>query len=196
VKFFSVKKNPFAGLGRNVAILGLVSFFTDASSDMIYLCSPSLLPSPWGQARQAILGLIEGVAESTASLVKLFSGWLSDKLQKRKSLAVAGYALASLTRPFIAMALASWHVLFIRFIDRIGKGIRTSPGDAFVADSEFRGKAFGFHRAMDHLGAIVGPILAMGVLWHRVNPGVAFLFGASLALLASFLLFGVKERKF
>jgi len=196
VKFFSVKKNPFAGLGRNVAILGLVSFFTDASSDMIYLCSPSLLPSPWGQARQAILGLIEGVAESTASLVKLFSGWLSDKLQKRKSLAVAGYALASLTRPLIAMALASWHVLFIRFIDRIGKGIRTSPGDAFVADSEFRGKAFGFHRAMDHLGAIVGPILAMGVLWHRVNPGVAFLFGASLALLASFLLFGVKERKF
>lgn len=196
MKFFSVKKNPFAGLGRNVAILGLVSFFTDASSDMIYLCSPSLLPSPWGQARQAILGLIEGVAESTASLVKLFSGWLSDKLQKRKSLAVAGYALASLTRPFIAMALASWHVLFIRFIDRIGKGIRTSPGDAFVADSEFRGKAFGFHRAMDHLGAIVGPILAMGVLWHRVNPGVAFLFGASLALLASFLLFGVKERKF
>lgn len=196
MKFFSVKKNPFAGLGRNVAILGLVSFFTDASSDMIYLCSPSLLPSPWGQARQAILGLIEGVAESTASLVKLFSGWLSDKLQKRKSLAVAGYALASLTRPLIAMALASWHVLFIRFIDRIGKGIRTSPGDAFVADSEFRGKAFGFHRAMDHLGAIVGPILAMGVLWHRVNPGVAFLFGASLALLASFLLFGVKERKF
>ena len=146
-------------------------------------------------ASTAILGLIEGVAESTASLVKLFSGWLSDKLQKRKSLAVAGYALASLTRPFIAMALASWHVLFIRFIDRIGKGIRTSPGDAFVADSEFRGKAFGFHRAMDHLGAIVGPILAMGVLWHRVNPGVAFLFGASLALLASFLLFGVKERK-
>lgn len=196
MKFFSVKKNPFAGLGRNVAILGLVSFFTDASSDMIYLCSPSLLPSPWGQARQAILGLIEGVAESTASLVKLFSGWLSDKLQKRKSLAVAGYALASLTRPLIAMALASWHVLLIRFIDRIGKGIRTSPGDAFVADSEFRGKAFGFHRAMDHLGAIVGPILAMGVLWHRVNPGVAFLFGASLALLASFLLFGVKERKF
>ena len=196
MKFFSDKKNLFAGLGRNVAILGLVSFFTDASSDMIYLCSPSLLPSPWGQARQAILGLIEGVAESTASLVKLFSGWLSDKLQKRKSLAVAGYALASLTRPLIAMALASWHVLFIRFIDRIGKGIRTSPGDAFVADSEFRGKAFGFHRAMDHLGAIVGPILAMGVLWHRVNPGVAFLFGASLALLASFLLFGVKERKF
>jgi len=113
VKFFSVKKNPFAGLGRNVAILGLVSFFTDASSDMIYLCSPSLLPSPWGQARQAILGLIEGVAESTASLVKLFSGWLSDKLQKRKSLAVAGYALASLTRPLIAMALASWHVFYL-----------------------------------------------------------------------------------
>lgn len=167
MKFFFVKKNPFAGLGRNVAILGLVSFFTDASSDMIYPLLPLFVTLTLGASTE-MLGLIEGVAESTASLVKLFSGWLSDKLQKRKSLAVAGYALASLSRPLMAMALASWHVLFIRFIDRVGKGIRTSPRDALIADStkvEFRGKAFGFHRAMDHVGAIVGPLLAMGVLF-------------------------------
>src|SRR4030042_7090775 len=171
MKFFSVKKNPFAGLGRNVAVLGLVSFLTDASGDMIYPLLPFFLTLTLGASAE-MLGLIEGVAESTASIVKLFSGWLSDKLQKRKSLAVAGYALSSLSRPLMAMALAPWHVLFIRITDRIGKGIRTSPRDALIAEStklELRGKAFGFHRALDHLGAIVGPILAMGVLAFAPN---------------------------
>ena len=171
MKFFPVKKNPFSGLGRNVVILGLVSFFTDASSDMIYPLLPLFVTLTLGASAE-MLGLIEGVAESTASLLKLFSGWLSDKLQKRKALAVAGYALASLSRPFMAMALIPWHVLFVRFIDRIGKGIRTAPRDALIADStnvEFRGKAFGFHRAMDHAGAIVGPIFAMGVLFLAPN---------------------------
>ncbi|HPD60593.1 MAG TPA: MFS transporter, partial [Thermodesulfobacteriota bacterium] len=197
MKNFFVKKNPFVGLGKNVAILGLVSFFTDASSDMIYPLLPLFVTLTLGASTE-MLGLIEGVAESTASLVKLFSGWLSDKLQKRKFLTVAGYSLASFARPLMAMALASWQVLFIRFIDRIGKGIRTSPRDALIADStklEFRGKAFGFHRAMDHGGAIVGPVIAMGILFLAPhNYRLVFWLATIPAVISVIILIvGVKE---
>lgn len=160
------KNHLFYGIGRNVAVLGLVSFFTDVSSEMIYPLLPIFLTITLGASAE-MLGLIEGIAESTASILKLFSGWLSDKLQRRKSIAVAGYALSSLSRPLMAIALSGWHVLLIRFFDRIGKGIRTAPRDALIADStdlNFRGKAFGFHRALDHTGAIVGPLLAVAVL--------------------------------
>ncbi|HWU37977.1 MAG TPA: MFS transporter [Candidatus Acidoferrum sp.] len=150
----------------NVKALGMVSFFTDTSTEMIYPLLPLFLTRTLG-AGVAFVGLVEGVAESTASLLKLISGWLSDRLRKRKALVVWGYGLSSLTRPLMAMALLPAHVLGIRFLDRIGKGIRTSPRDALIADStpaETRGAAFGFHRAMDHLGAVAGPLLAFLLL--------------------------------
>jgi MFS family permease len=153
-------------LGRNVVVLGIVSLCNDASSEMIFPLLPMFLTATLG-ATAEMLGIIEGIAESTAAVLKLFSGWLSDKLKKRKALAVAGYSLSAITRPLMAIATAGLDVLFIRFGDRVGKGVRTAPRDAMIADSTdpaVRGKAFGFHRAMDHVGAIIGPLLAMGIL--------------------------------
>jgi len=145
----------------NVRALGVVSLLTDTSTEMVYPLLPLFLTRTLG-AGVGFVGLVEGVAEATASLLKLTSGWLSDRLRRRKVLVVWGYSLSSLTRPMMAMALLPSHVLGIRFLDRIGKGIRTSPRDALIADStpaDARGAAFGFHRAMDHLGAVVGPVL-------------------------------------
>ena len=150
-----------ARITPNVRALGMVSLLNDASTEMVYPLLPLFLTRTLG-AGVAFVGLVEGVAEATASLLKLFSGWLSDRLGRRKGLAIWGYGLSSFTRPLMAMALLPSHVLGIRFLDRIGKGIRTSPRDALIADSslvEARGAAFGFHRAMDHLGAVAGPLL-------------------------------------
>lgn len=147
---------------RNVILLGLVSLFTDASSEMIYPLIPIFVAGLGSGA--VVLGVIEGVAETTASLLKLFSGIISDKLGKRKLLVVIGYSLSSLARPFTGIVSAAWHIVFIRMVDRIGKGIRSAPRDALIAssvDESMRGKAYGFHRAMDHTGAVVGPLLAM-----------------------------------
>lgn len=144
----------------------MVSLLTDASTEMVYPLLPLFLTRTLG-ASAAFVGLVEGVAETTASLLKLVSGWLSDRLGRRKALVTWGYGLSSLTRPLMAMALLPVHVLGIRFLDRIGKGIRTSPRDALIADStpvDAWGAAFGFHRAMDHLGAVVGPVLAFLLL--------------------------------
>lgn len=155
-----------AAITPNVLALGLVSLLTDASTEMIYPLLPLFLTRTLG-AGIAFVGLVEGVAESTASLLKLTSGWLSDRLRRRKLLVTWGYGLSSLTRPLMAMAALPGHVLGIRFLDRIGKGIRTSPRDALIADStppNARGAAFGFHRAMDHLGAVAGPLLAFFLL--------------------------------
>jgi len=156
----------FVGITPNVRALGLVSLLTDASTEMAYPLLPLFLTRTLG-ASVAFMGLVEGVAETTASLLKLVSGWLSDRLGRRKALVVWGYGLSSLTRPLLAMAFSPGHVLGIRFLDRIGKGIRTSPRDALIADSTpvaARGTAFGFHRAMDHLGAVVGPVLTFLLL--------------------------------
>ena len=115
-----------------------------------------------------IIGLIEGIAEATASLLKVFSGWLSDRWQGRKWLAVAGYGLSALSKPFFYFAQSWVVVLSVRWVDRVGKGIRTAPRDALVADSinaEQRGLAFGFHRAADTAGAMVGLIIALVVVW-------------------------------
>lgn len=154
------------GLSRNVIILGFVSLLNDAASEMIYPLLPVFLTAVLG-AGPAVVGVIEGVAESTASLLKLYSGYLSDKVKRRKGWVVAGYAISNIIRPLIAFA-ASWlHVLVLRFSDRVGKGLRTSPRDAMIADStavDARGLAFGFHRAMDHGGAIIGPLVATGLL--------------------------------
>lgn len=184
-------------LSRNVIILGAVSLCNDASSEMIYPLLPLFLTTTLGASAE-MLGLIEGLAETTASLLKLFSGWLSDRLGQRKRLAVAGYAVSTVTRPLIAMAAAGWHVLLVRFGDRIGKGVRTAPRDALIADSiapELRGRAFGFHRAMDHAGAVIGPLLAMAVLaLSGDNYRLVFWLAVIPALLGVVLLIaGVRE---
>jgi len=152
----------FTGITGNVLILGLVSLFTDISSEMIYPLLPLFLTTVLGGG-PAFLGLIEGVAESTASILKLVSGIMSDRVQQRKKLVLAGYGISSLARPLIALAKSPLAVLFIRFGDRVGKGIRTSPRDALIADSidpSIRGKAYGFHRSLDNAGAIIGPLTA------------------------------------
>jgi MFS family permease len=143
-----------------------VSFFTDVSTEMIYPLLPVFLASVLG-ANASFIGAIEGVAETTASLLKLVSGWWSDKVSSRKRLVVIGYGIASVVRPFTAMARGATQVLFIRLTDRIGKGIRTSPRDALLADSAVataRGRAFGFHAAADNAGAVLGPLLAFLLL--------------------------------
>jgi MFS family permease len=154
------------GISRNVWILGWVSFFNDVSSEMIYPLLPLFLTSVLG-AGVAFVGLVEGVAESTASILKAFSGWLSDRLRKRKFLVLGGYTASALARPIIALAISGWHILILRFLDRMGKGVRTSPRDALIAESTKparTGRAFGFQRAMDHLGAVVGPLVAFFLL--------------------------------
>jgi MFS family permease len=162
-----------------VIALGAVSFFTDVSSEMIYPLLPLFLASVLG-AGPAALGLIEGVAESTAALLKLVSGRWSDRARRRKPLIVAGYGLAGMARPLIGLA-GSWPaVLVLRFTDRVGKGLRTSPRDALIADVTPAGRlggAFGVQRAFDHAGAVIGPLLAAALL------GVA-----GLSLRAVFLL--------
>jgi MFS family permease len=160
-----------SGITGNVLILGLVSFFTDVSSEMIYPLLPIFLTSILG-AGPAYLGVIEGVAESTASLLKLFSGIVSDRVRGRKSLVLFGYSISSLMRPLIAAAYSPFTVLLIRCGDRVGKGIRTSPRDALIADSvlpTLRGKAYGFHRSMDHAGALLGPLLATFLLSYFIK---------------------------
>jgi len=148
-------------LPRNVIAIGLVSLLNDASSEIIYPLLPVFLASTLGASAKAI-GIIEGLAESTSSLLKLFAGYLSDRLGKRKLLVVAGYSLASIVRPLLAFAQSWQQVLGIRMADRVGKGFRTAPRDAMIADTvqvEQRGIAFGFHRAMDHCGAVIGPLV-------------------------------------
>lgn len=153
-------------LGRNVIALGAVSFFTDASSEMIYPLLPLFITTTIGASAVSV-GAIEGAADSVSALLKLASGWLSDRTRRRKPLVVAGYALASAVRPLVAFAQSAAHVLAIRVTDRVGKGIRGAPRDALIADSvepALRGRAFGFHRAADHLGAVIGPLVAYVLL--------------------------------
>lgn len=175
----------FAG---NVLWLSVASFLNDASSEMIFPLLPVFLVGTLG-AGPAFLGLIEGVAETTAAFVKLAGGWLSDRARTRRPLVSAGYGLAALTRPLMALAAAPWHVLAIRFTDRVGKGVRTAPRDALLADSvdpNTRGRAFGLHRAADHAGAILGPILAAGILLLAPdNLRLVFLLAAIPATLAA-----------
>jgi len=155
-------QKSFLGLSKNVRNLGWVSLFNDISSEMIYPLLPLFLTQVLG-AGVLFVGIIEGIAESVSSFLKLFSGWLSDRYQKRKGIILFGYSLASVTRPFIGLVTSPFHVLFLRFFDRIGKGVRASPRDALLSQScgeNERGKAFGFQRAMDHAGAMVGPLIA------------------------------------
>jgi len=149
----------------NVIALGVVSLLTDSATEMIYPLIP-LFVSALGSGA-LILGVIEGVAETTASVLKLYSGILSDRLGKRKLLVVIGYSISSIVRPLTGLVSAAWQIVPVRMADRVGKGIRTAPRDALIAssvDPAMRGRAYGFHRAMDHAGAVIGPLLAVAVL--------------------------------
>jgi len=163
----AVEKNrKFFGFGRNVFFAGLVSFFMDVSSEMIYPLVPLFLANVLG-VNKSVIGLIEGVAESTASLLKVFSGWFSDRIGNRKWLMAAGYGISTFSRPIIALSTGWQHVMGSRFMDRFGKGVRTAPRDAIIAESSEKshlGRAFGFHRSMDTMGAVVGPALAFFLL--------------------------------
>jgi MFS family permease len=161
------KRATIRDLPRNVWAVGLTSFFMDISSEMVLNILPLFLANVLG-VQTSVIGLIEGIAEATASLLKLFSGWLSDRAGGRKWLAVAGYAVSAASKPFFYVA-SSWGLIAgVRWADRLGKGIRTAPRDALVADSvtpATRGLAFGFHRALDTAGAMVGLLIAAGVVW-------------------------------
>ena len=160
-------KQSLKQLPRNVWVVTLTSFFTDISSEMIVNVMPLFLANILG-VRLSVVGLIEGIAESTASLLKMFSGWFSDRMGKRKQPTVVGYTLSAIAKPFLLIVTSWWGVLAVRFTDRVGKGIRTAPRDALIADSvqeNRRGLAFGLHRAGDTAGAVIGLLLALGIVW-------------------------------
>ncbi len=188
----------FRGIKRNVLVLGVTSLLTDLSSEIIYPLVPLFLTSVLG-APFAVVGLIEGIAESTASLLKVFSGWISDRRPRRRPLVVFGYSISAVAKPLMAAAFTWPAVLLLRFSDRVGKGIRTAPRDALIADSSdpaTRGRAFGFHRAMDTVGAALGALLALlavGVLGERYR--IIFLLSAIPAALGVASLFFVHERR-
>ena len=182
---------------RGVWALGLVSLFMDVSSEMIHALLPVFLVTTLG-ASPALLGLIEGTAEATASIVKLFSGWLSDRLGKRKLLAVLGYGLAAITKPVFPLAVTPFEVLGARFVDRVGKGIRGAPRDALVADitpEGLRGAAFGLRQALDTIGAFLGPLIAIGLMFALAG-NIRAVFGWAVlpaAIAVALLIFGVDE---
>lgn len=156
---------------RSVWALGFVSMFMDLSSEMIHALLPALVVGTLG-ASVALLGVIEGVAEATASISKVFSGWISDRLGRRKLLAVVGYGLAAATKPVFPLAMTPFEVLGARFVDRIGKGVRGAPRDALVADitpPEARGLAFGIRQGLDTVGAVAGPLLAVALMFALSN---------------------------
>jgi MFS family permease len=158
---------PRFGLSRPVWLLGWVSFFTDMASETVYPLLPLFLTQVLGASAMS-LGVIEGAAEAASSGLKVLSGWLSDRWRSPKKLVLAGYGIASAVRPLIGLATAWPQVLAIRFADRVGKGIRGAPRDAMLADfapADMRGRVFGFHRAMDHAGAVTGPLLASAFLY-------------------------------
>ena len=191
-------KNRF-GISKNVFVLGLVSFFNDVASEMIYPLVPIFLTSVLG-APVAIVGLIEGIAESTASVLKVVSGWLSDKWRKRKPFVVAGYSFSAISKILLSLAFSWPFVLIARFVDRFGKGTRTSAQDALITESSensIRGRSFGFHRSLDTLGAVVGPLIALLAIHFLDNKFRLIFF---LAFIPAFigillLLFFVKEKK-
>ncbi len=162
----NLKEEFKKGLSKNIIFLGIVSGLTDISSEMLYPIVPIFLSSVLN-APMSVIGFIEGVAESTASFLKIYGGRLSDKYKKRKPFVIGGYSLSAISKPLMAAAF-TWHfVLLARFIDRLGKGLRTSARDALISSStskEHWGKAFGFHRAMDTFGAATGPLLALLLL--------------------------------
>ena len=189
------KKSFLKGLTRNLIIVGFVSLFTDLSSQMVFPLIPLYLTTVLG-AGAWVVGLVEGAAETTASLLKVFSGYWSDKIKRRKPFVLAGYGLSSITKPLFAFAYTWPLVLTVRVFERIGKGIRSAPRDAIIAESaaaSVRGKAYGFHRAMDGIGSISGAVIALillPILGFRDIFLVAFIPG----ILAVFIVLLIKEK--
>jgi len=160
-----VKRRVFTGITTNVLVLGIVSLLTDMSSEMIYPILPLFLTAIG--ATGLVIGLIEGASETTASMVKVISGWYSDRYRRRKPFILWGYGTSTAVKPLLYLATAPWHVFGLRVAERVGKGIRSAPRDALIADSTdqgYWGRAFGFHKAMDSTGAVLGPILILPVL--------------------------------
>lgn len=160
------KPTKFFGLSRNIISMGAVSFLNDLSSDMIFPFIPIFLTSVLG-ASTAFVGLVEGVADATASILKVVAGRLSDKWGVRKPFTVFGYSLSAIMKPLLAFTTAPWQVLFARFMDRVGKGFRDAPRDALISlscERKYLGRAFGFHRGADTFGAALGPLLAFFLL--------------------------------
>lgn len=183
-------------LPRAVIVLGVVSFLNDAASEMLTPLLPVFLTVTLGTG-PAVVGLVEGVAEATSSLLKLVSGRLADRGWRRKPLVLGGYSLSNIARPLTGLAL-SWNwVLVVRFLDRVGKGVRTSPRDALIAAStegHWRGRSFGFHRAMDNAGAMVGPLLAFLLLGAGLSIQQVFLWSVVPGgLVILLLVVGLKE---
>lgn len=182
----------------NIIVLGLTSLLTDISSEMVYPLIPFFLTATLG-ASPAVLGIVEGIAESTASLLKVFSGYISDRLRKRKALTIIGYS-SSLIGKVVLYLAGSWGmVLGARVIDRLGKGIRTAPRDALIAESAEegkRGRAFGLHRAMDTAGAAIGVLIAYAFLSGNYgNYSTIFLWSVIPAAAGVFLLFHLRESR-
>jgi len=185
----------FSGITRNIFIMGLVSLFTDLSSQMVFPLIPLFLTTVLGCGAY-VVGIVEGAAETTASLLKVVSGYWSDKINKRKPFILFGYSMSSITKPLFALANIWTFVLFLRVIERIGKGIRTAPRDALVAEScdeSVRGKAFGFHRAADGIGSILGAVLALLLLpvWGYRN---IFLFALVPGIISVFIILFIQEK--
>ncbi len=188
--------DPHPSAARNIYAFGITSFLNDTATEMAYWVLPAFLVSLG--AGPAQLGLIEGLAESVASFAKLFSGYLTDRIERRKPLVVAGYFVANAVKPLLALASAWWHILLIRFSDRLAKGVRGAPRDVMVAESvpkERLGSAYGLIQSMDSAGAIAGPLAALvllarygirGVFWAAAIPG---------ALCVMVALFGIRETK-
>jgi MFS family permease len=168
-------RRPSDRLSETVRALGFVSLLNDTAGDMIHPLLPAFIAAVGGGPE--VLGLIEGVADAAASLVQIVSGYLADRIRRLKALTLAGYALANLLRPMLALATSWWEVLIIRFGDRAGKGVRTAPRDALLAYSTVsgsRGRAYGFHRAMDNAGAIAGPAVAYAMLARGLSMRTVF----------------------
>jgi MFS family permease len=194
----SIRSSLLTGLSRNVIILGLVSLFQDLSSEMLYPVVPMFLATVLG-APMTVIGLVEGFAEFTAAILKAVFGRLSDRLQRRSVFVSLGYGLSAMSRPLLLFANSWGLVLAVRLVDRLGKGVRTSPRDALLAASapaEHRGKVFGLHRAMDTIGAVIGPLLAIWLLAITNNDyRFVFLIAIIPTALAFLFTFLVKEIK-
>ncbi len=189
------KRSFFKGIGRNIVVLGLVSLLTDISSQMVFPLIPLFMVTVLGAGAWAV-GVVEGAAKSTASLLNVFSGYWSDRLRRRKPFVVFGYSMSAITKPLFAVASIWPIVLVVRVIERIGKGVRTAPRDAIVAESvdwDIRGRAYGFHRAMDGMGSILGALLAFLLLPHLGYRNI-FLFALLPGVIAVFFVSFVKEK--
>jgi len=202
------------GITRNVILTGFTSFFTDISTEMIYPLLQAFVAMVMAAQRAylgPVLGIIEGIAESTASLLKVFFGYYSDKIQKRKLPAIAGYSTSALAKFLLLLASFGWYfVLFARFLDRVGKGIRTAPRDALISEStpkEMQGKAFGFQRGMDFAGATLGTVICFFLVLRFMDPVTKtlkdldsfytlFIISIIPAFIGVIFLFFITEKKF